>query len=59
MGAQKHYKEKIPAGYPFTIPGSRETIVDKLPCLRVYAPSGFIHEKLLIFFFFSDDIEIK
>ena len=24
----------------FTTPGSRETIVDKIPCLRAYAPSG-------------------
>ena len=26
--------------FPFTTPGSRETIVDKMPCLRAYAPSG-------------------
>ena len=34
-----HLKEHIPAGYPFTTPRSRETIVDKMPCLRAYAPS--------------------
>ena len=48
MGAQKHYKEWIPAGYPFTTPGSRETIVDKMPCLRAYAPSGIrTHDPLI------------
>ena len=38
----EHYKEQFPAGYPnFTTPWSRETIiVDKMPCLRAYAPSG-------------------
>ena len=35
-----HLKEYIPARYPFTTPGSRETIVDKMPCLRAYAQSG-------------------
>ena len=58
----------IPAGYPFTTPGLRETIVDKMSCLRAYAPSGIRthdpvitsreHEPLhhrkrrMIFFFF-------
>ena len=37
IGAQMHNKEWIPAKYPFTSPGSRETIVDKMPCLRAYA----------------------
>ena len=27
--------------YPFTTPGSREAIVDKMPCLGAYAPGGF------------------
>ena len=35
-----HLKEEIPAGYSFTTPWSRETKVDKMPCLRAYAP-GF------------------
>ena len=30
LGAPKHYKEQIPAGYPFATPGSRETIVGKI-----------------------------
>ena len=48
IGAQKHYKEWIPAGYPFTTPGSRETIADKMPCLRAYAPSGILtHDPLI------------
>ena len=48
MGAHKPYKEQIPAGYPFTTPGSRETIVDKMPCLRAYAPSGIrTHDPLI------------
>ena len=49
IGAQKHYKEWIPAGYPFTTPGSRETIADKMPCLRAYAPSGILtHDPLIM-----------
>ena len=48
MGAHKHYKEQIPAGYPFTTPGSRETIVDKMPCLGAYAQSGiWTHDPLI------------
>ena len=51
MGAHKHYKhykEYISAGYPFTTPGSRKTIVDKMPCLRAYAPSGIgTHDPLI------------
>ena len=44
MGAHKYYKEYIPAGYPW----SRETIVDKMPCLRAYAPSGIrTHDPLI------------
>ena len=35
-----HLKEETPAGYPFTTPGSREPIVDKMPCLGAYAMSG-------------------
>ena len=43
-----HLKEQIPAGYPFTTPGSRETVVDKMPCLRAYAPSGIqTHDPLI------------
>ena len=26
--------------YPFATPGSRETIVDKMPCLGAYTPRG-------------------
>ena len=29
-----HLKEEILAGYPFTTPGSRETIVDKMPLCK-------------------------
>ena len=48
IGTQKHYKEWIPAGYPFTTPGSRETIVDKMPCLWAYSPSGIrTHDPLI------------
>ena len=43
-----HLKEYIPARYPFTTPGSRETIVDKMPCLRAYAQSGIrTHDPLI------------
>ena len=39
----------IPAGYPFTTPGSRETTVDKLPCLGAYTPSGIrTHNPLIM-----------
>ena len=36
VGAYKHYTEYIPAGYPVPTPWSRETIVDKMPCVRAY-----------------------
>ena len=36
----KLYKELIPTGYPFTPAGSRDTSVDKMHCLRAYAPGG-------------------
>ena len=43
-----HFKEEFPAGYPFTTPGSRETIVDKTPCLGAYALSGIrTHDPLI------------
>ena len=32
-GAQAFQGINIPARYPFTTPGSREAIVDKMPCL--------------------------
>ena len=37
-----------PAWYSFTTPGSGETIVDKMPCLGAYAPSGVrTHDPLI------------
>ena len=42
MDAHKPYKEYkfLPGTHLLVTPGSRETIVDKMPCLRAYAPSG-------------------
>ena len=50
--ALRALKELIPAGHPFTEPGSSETIGDKMPCLHVhvgaYAPSGIrTHDPLI------------
>ena len=35
-----HGKQGKSYRYPFTTPGSRETIVDKMPCLRAYTLGG-------------------
>ena len=35
-----HGKQGESCRYPFTTPGSRETFVDKMPCLRAYALGG-------------------
>ena len=37
-----HHKDAHgkPHRYPFTTPGSRETLVDKMPCLGAYALDG-------------------
>ena len=35
-----HGKQGKSYRYPFATPGSRETIVDKMPCLRAYALGG-------------------
>ena len=39
---------KNPTRYPFTTPGSRETIVNKVPCLGAHAPSGIRTQDPLI-----------
>ena len=40
--------EFLPGTHAFTTPGSRETSVDKMPCLRAYAPSGIqTHDPLI------------
>ena len=48
FSAKSIRRNKFLLGNPFTTPGSRETIVDKLPCLWAYAPSGIqTHDPLI------------
>ena len=42
-------KNKFLPGYPFTTPRLRKKIVDKMACIRAYAPSGIrTHDPLII-----------